>query len=212
MPGLAGANSLCHNKSNTIRQLQQHPADILVQVPHINCVAVVWRVVVAVPLGYMRFFVLFFLFSRHSAASFVLGFLTFNMCLLFRGCPVELDMELSVSASHQKTRVLLAAEGATSCAAASCGSSSERRCAARISRLHSMSEAKKRVWANQSTREERFLAPHYCEFFNRGAWENNKKGKFPRLAKAFLYRVPESNRDFYLFFPVKCPPQRRHRE
>ena len=66
----------------------------------------VWRVVVAVPLGYMHvFLVLYFLFSRHSAASSS----TCDMCLRFRGCPVELDIELSVSARRQKTRVLLCA-------------------------------------------------------------------------------------------------------
>ena len=31
------------------------------------------------------------------------------MCLRFRGCPVVLDIELSVSARYQKTRVLLRA-------------------------------------------------------------------------------------------------------
>ena len=31
------------------------------------------------------------------------------MCLRFRGCPVVLDIELSSSARHQKTRVLLCA-------------------------------------------------------------------------------------------------------
>ena len=59
---------------------------------------------VAVPLGYMHvFLVLYFLFSRHSAASSS----TCDMCLRFRGCPVELDIELFVSARHHKTRVLL---------------------------------------------------------------------------------------------------------
>ena len=32
VPRLAGAGSLCHNKSNTLRQQQQQLADILVQV------------------------------------------------------------------------------------------------------------------------------------------------------------------------------------
>ena len=36
---LAGAGSLCHNKSNMLRQQQQQLADILVQVPPNNCVA-----------------------------------------------------------------------------------------------------------------------------------------------------------------------------
>ena len=31
------------------------------------------------------------------------------MCLRFQGCPVVLDVELSVSARHQKTRLLLRA-------------------------------------------------------------------------------------------------------
>ena len=64
--------SRCHNKSSTLRQQQQQLADILVQVPPTTVLlAVVWRVVVAVPLGYINvFLVLYFLFSRHSAASF----------------------------------------------------------------------------------------------------------------------------------------------
>ena len=70
MPRLAGAGSVRHNKSNTLRQQQQQLADILVQVPPTTVLlAVVWRVVVAVPLGYV-FLVLYCLFSRHSAASF----------------------------------------------------------------------------------------------------------------------------------------------
>ena len=57
------------------------------------------------------------------------------MCLRFRDCPVVLDIdELSVSARHQKTRVLCVR--AASCAAACCSSSSERRCATQISILH----------------------------------------------------------------------------
>ena len=68
--------------------------------------AVVWRVVVAVPLGYV--FLLYSLFSRHRS-QLLLYYLTCDMCLRFRGCPVVLDIELSVSARYQKTRVLLRA-------------------------------------------------------------------------------------------------------
>ena len=97
--------------------------------------AVVWRVVVAVPLRYVFLVLLYSLFSRHRA-QLLLYYLTFDMCLRFRGCPVVLDSELSVTARHQKTRVLLAVRAA-SCAAA-CYSSSERRCAAQISKLRAM--------------------------------------------------------------------------
>ena len=64
MPRLAGEGSVCHNKSNTLRQQQQQLAGILVQVPPNGYVAVVWvvLVVVAVPLVYVL--VLYFLFSR----------------------------------------------------------------------------------------------------------------------------------------------------
>ena len=58
----------------------------------------------AAPLGYV-FLVLSFLFSRQR--SVFLYYLTCDMCLRFRDCPVVLDIELSVSARHQKTRVLL---------------------------------------------------------------------------------------------------------
>ena len=50
---------------------------------------------------------LFSIFSPQR--SFVLYYLTCDMSLRFRGCPVELDTELSVSVRHQKTRVLLCA-------------------------------------------------------------------------------------------------------
>ena len=98
MPRLAGAGSRCHNKSNTLRQQQQQLAEIFVQVPPNNCVAAVWLVVVAVPLGYItRFFgALFSIFSPQR--SFVLYYLTCDRCLRFRGCPAELGIELSVSA------------------------------------------------------------------------------------------------------------------
>ena len=36
-------------------------------------------------------------------------FLCCDMCLRFRGCPVVLDIELSVSAQYQETRALLRA-------------------------------------------------------------------------------------------------------
>ena len=39
VPRLAGAGSLCHNRSNTLRYQQQQLADILVQVPPNNCSA-----------------------------------------------------------------------------------------------------------------------------------------------------------------------------
>ena len=70
--------------------------------------AVVWRVVVAVSLGYVFLVLLYSLFSRHRA-QLLLHCLTCDMCLRFRGCPVVLDIELSVCARHQKTRVLLCA-------------------------------------------------------------------------------------------------------
>ena len=93
---------------------QQQLADILVQVPpnnYVPCCRVGGsRGVMAGGGGYaaaglVYVFVPYFLFSRHSAASFS----TCDMCLRFRGCPVVLDFELSVSARYQKTRVLLRA-------------------------------------------------------------------------------------------------------
>ena len=50
MPRLAGVGSRYHDKSNTLRQQQQHLADILVQVPPNLCtmLAVVWGIVVVV--------------------------------------------------------------------------------------------------------------------------------------------------------------------
>ena len=70
--------------------------------------AVVWRVVVAVPLGYVFLVLLYYLFSRHRA-QLLLYYLTSHVCLRFRGCAVVLGIELSVSARHQKTRVPLCA-------------------------------------------------------------------------------------------------------
>ena len=49
--------------------------------------------------------VLYFLASAASSSTV----LYCDMCLPFRGCPVVLDIELSVSARYQKTRVLLRA-------------------------------------------------------------------------------------------------------
>ena len=64
---LTRAGPVFHNKSNTLRQQQQQLTDMLVQVSPNNCVAVVWRMVVAVPLGYINvLLVLYFLFSRRS--------------------------------------------------------------------------------------------------------------------------------------------------
>ena len=106
MPRLAGAGARCHNKSNTLRQQQQQLAEILVQFhPIIVLLAVVWVVVVVVVGGGCAACIGFgALFSRQR--SF---FLYCDMCLRFRGCPVVLHIELSVSARHQRTRVLLSA-------------------------------------------------------------------------------------------------------
>ena len=60
------------------------------------------------PLGYVFLVFYYFLFSRQR--SFFVHYLACDMlCLRFRGCPVVLDIELSSSARHQKTRVLLCA-------------------------------------------------------------------------------------------------------
>ena len=67
--------------------------------------AVVWRVVVAVPLGYVFFGALFSIFSPQRI--FFPYYLACHMCLRFRGCLAVLGIELSVSARHQKTRGLL---------------------------------------------------------------------------------------------------------
>ena len=59
--------------------------------------------------AWIRFFgALFSIFSRQR--SFFLYYLTCDMRLRFRGCAVVLDIELSVSARHQKTCVLLCAQ------------------------------------------------------------------------------------------------------
>ena len=60
------------------------------------------------PLGYVFLVLLYSLFSRHRA-QLLLYYLTCDMCLRFRRCTVVLDIELSVSARYQKTRVLLCA-------------------------------------------------------------------------------------------------------
>ena len=102
MPRLAGAGSRCHNKSKALwQQQQQQLADILVQVPPNNYVAVVWMVVVVVGGGCAACLRFGAVFSRER--SF---FLYCRMCLRYWGCPVVLNIELSVSARYQKTRVL----------------------------------------------------------------------------------------------------------
>ena len=117
MPRLAGADFPCRNKSNTLRQQQQQLAHILVQVPpnnYVPCCRVGgsrggggwwWWLCRCGSSVYVL--VLYLLFSRQR--SFFLYYLTCDMCLRFRGCPVVLDIELSVSARYQKTRVLLRA-------------------------------------------------------------------------------------------------------
>ena len=67
--------------------------------------------------------------------SFVLYCLTCDMCLRFRGCPVELDIELSVSARHQKTRVLRCAPRLVLLLVAAAASGGVRH---KISKLHAM--------------------------------------------------------------------------
>ena len=57
----------------------------------------------AVPLVYVL--VVYFLASAASSSTV----LYCDMCLRLRGCPVVLDIELSVSARYQKTRALLRA-------------------------------------------------------------------------------------------------------
>ena len=109
MPRLAGAGSHGHHESNTLRQQQKQLADILVQVPPNNFVVACCHVAGGGGcVCRLVFLVLYyFLFSRQR--SFFLRYLTCDMCLRFRGCPVVLDIELSSSARHQKTRVLLCA-------------------------------------------------------------------------------------------------------
>ena len=105
MPLLAGAGSLCHNKSNTLRQQQQQLADIIVQVPPNNCVASCRVAGGGGCAAWIRFFgALISMFSPQRILF--LYYLTCDMCLRFRDCLVVLDIELSVSARHQKTRVL----------------------------------------------------------------------------------------------------------
>ena len=57
----------------------------------------------------VRFFgaLLFSIFSPAQLLSLL--YLTCDMCLRFRGCLVVLDLELSMSARHHKTCVLLCA-------------------------------------------------------------------------------------------------------
>ena len=123
-------------------------------------------------------------FSRHRA-QLLLYYLTCNMCLRFRDCPVVLDIdELSVSARHQKTRVLCVR--AASCAAACCSSSSERRCATQISILHA-----KRVKQNN-------------EFGPIRAPENNDFWR-PTTAKFPLPAAPKAHPLEKAFFSYKNP-------
>ena len=73
----------------------------------IMLLAVVWVVVVVVAGGGCASCILFSaLFSTFSPAQ-LLPLLVIYMCLRFRGCPVVLGIELSVSVRYQKTRVLL---------------------------------------------------------------------------------------------------------
>ena len=117
MPRLVGAGSRCHDKSNTLRQQQQQQlADILVQVPpnnYVPCCRVGgssrggggWWWLYRCCCACIRFGALFSIFLPAQ----LLPLLAIYMCLRFRGCPVLLDIELSVSARYQKTRVLLSA-------------------------------------------------------------------------------------------------------
>ena len=107
MPRLAGAGFLCHNKSNTLRQQQQQLADIVVQVPPNNCIACCRVASGGGCAAWIRFGALISMFSPQRI--FFLYYLTCDMCLRFRDCPAVLDIELSVSARHQKARVLLCA-------------------------------------------------------------------------------------------------------
>ena len=146
MPCLAGTGARCHNKTNALRQQQQQLADILVQVPPNNCVVACCRVAGGGGCAaWIRFFGdLFSIFSPQR--SFFLYYLTCDMCLRFRGCPVVLDIELSVSARCQKTPVLLHARRVFCCSvAAASGIKFKITC--------NKSKAKKRFWANQSTRK-----------------------------------------------------------
>ena len=107
VPRLAGAGSRCHNTSNTLRNQQQQLADILVQVPPNNNVPCCRVAGGGGCAAWIRSFgALFSIFSSQS--SFFLYYVMCDMCLRFRGCPAVLDIELSVSARYQKTRVLRA--------------------------------------------------------------------------------------------------------
>ena len=93
----------------------------------------VWPVVVAVPLGWIRFFsAMFSIFSPQR--SFFLYYLTCDMCLRCQGCPVVLDIELPVSARHQKTRSLLCARRLVLLLAAAASGGVRHK----FSKLHSM--------------------------------------------------------------------------
>ena len=109
MPCLAAAGSRCHNKGNTLRQQQRQLADILVQIRPDNDVACCrvgssrgadGRVVTV-----QRVYVLVLYFPASEASSS-----TSDKYLRFRGCPVVMDIELSVSARYLNTCVLLRAQ------------------------------------------------------------------------------------------------------
>ena len=156
MPCLAGTGARCHNKTNALRQQQQQLADILVQVPPNNCVVACCRVAGGGGCAaWIRFFGdLFSIFSPQR--SFFLYYLTCDMCLRFRGCPVVLDIDLSVSARHQKTRVLLCARQLVLLLP---------RCAAQISKLLAVRVKQNNEFGPQSEHQKTtiFGAPHYCE-------------------------------------------------
>ena len=104
MPRLARAGSRCHSKSNTLRQQQQQLADILVQVAPDNYVACCR---VADGGGCAAWIHIFGACTNFYFLASAASFSSCDMCLRFRGCPVVLDIELFVSARHQKTRVPL---------------------------------------------------------------------------------------------------------
>ena len=79
VPRLAGAGSLCHNKSNTLRQQQLQLADRLVQVPRSNSVACCHAAGGGGCAAWIRFFgPLFSIFSPQR--SFFLYYLTDLTC------------------------------------------------------------------------------------------------------------------------------------
>ena len=107
MPRLAGVGSRCHNNSNTLRQQQQQLADVLVQVPPNNYVPCCRAGGSRRRGGWWLCRLYAFWCSIFSPAQLLS--LCCDMCLLLRGCPAVLEIELSVNARYQKTRVLLRA-------------------------------------------------------------------------------------------------------